>query len=362
MSTPGPSSGNLWKGWLYRITRFLSLITVNLLLMMVLLYLFEFAFDRGWGLPRTGRFRGQIYTWGHLIKNNRFGFRERDFDRQKPPGVYRVLTLGDSLTWGVGLAPDQRYTAIAEQILNSSPLSRDLRFEVLNFGRNGICTVEEAEILNGDLSPIEADLIVVGFCLNDTQPLRPDHSKERTTLDRLTGNLVLRGSAWIRRLGFRLTSEVIEQVFYGIPERLGWIPNWVDALDRTYEPSSPEWQAFLQALRKICRVSKERGLGAPLLAILNQGAYSDGISDYQKPDATLQQFLRWYEQVRLAGERLGFRTYDHRSEIIEQLGPQTLAINIVDNHPSAELNQVYGEKLAAEISRRLSSHRRGDSP
>ena len=44
------------------------------------------------------------YTWGHRVSDNSLGFREREFALPKPPGVCRVMVLGDSFTWGAGLA------------------------------------------------------------------------------------------------------------------------------------------------------------------------------------------------------------------------------------------------------------------
>ncbi len=57
------------------------------------------------------------WTWGHRIDNNSFGFREKEFDIPKSEGLFRIMILGDSLTWGAGLAYDQRYSAILDTLL-----------------------------------------------------------------------------------------------------------------------------------------------------------------------------------------------------------------------------------------------------
>jgi len=49
-------------------------------------------------------------TWSHSVVNNALGFREREVRIPKPPSLFRVMVLGDSLTWGAGLATDQRYS------------------------------------------------------------------------------------------------------------------------------------------------------------------------------------------------------------------------------------------------------------
>jgi hypothetical protein len=61
---------------------------------------FEFFFRPYKHLPINGFVNGKRYTWGRLVENNRYGFRERNFKQPKPSDTYRVMVLGDSLTWG----------------------------------------------------------------------------------------------------------------------------------------------------------------------------------------------------------------------------------------------------------------------
>src|SRR5687767_12448379 len=42
-------------------------------------------------------------TYGKPVRTSTEGFRDREFVVPKRPGTYRILTLGDSFTWGVGL-------------------------------------------------------------------------------------------------------------------------------------------------------------------------------------------------------------------------------------------------------------------
>lgn len=51
-------------------------------------------------LPPNGRKDGVRYTWGQVVKSNKLGFRERELDAQKSPDAWRLMVLGDSLTWG----------------------------------------------------------------------------------------------------------------------------------------------------------------------------------------------------------------------------------------------------------------------
>lgn len=310
------------------------------------LWVAELALSPYRGLPPDGWIGGERYTWGHRVENNAYGFRERDFASPKPPGIYRVMVLGDSLTWGVGLALEERYTEVAEELLNRG--SDGPRFEVLNFGLTGNPTVVERDILLAYKDRVEPDLIVVGFCSNDPQPGRMDHSVERENLRRsMTGRAVVRAEVFVRRIGFPYLARLGRDGFYALAERAGLVPGWQAALQRAYEPSSEEWQGFLRALRDIGRVSNEAGLPRPLFAVLNHGGAP---SDYENPHGDVERRLAWDRQAEEAARDVGLAAYNHEREIRNRIKDESLQVNAADEHPSANLNRVYGEKLYRKIT------------
>lgn len=310
------------------------------------LWVAEVALSPYRGLPPDGLIDGERYTWGHRVEDNAYGFRERDFASPKPPGVYRVMVLGDSLTWGVGLAVEERYTAVAEDLLNRR--ADGARFEVLNFGLTGNPTVVERDILLAYKDLVEPDLIVVGFCSNDPQPGPMNDSVERENLRRsMTGRAVVRVEVFVRSLGFPYLARLGRDGFYALAERAGLIPGWQAALQRAYEPSSEEWRGFLRALRDIRGVSDELGLPRPLFAVLTHGGAP---SDYEHPHGDVGRRLAWDRRAEEAARDLGFGAYNHEREIRNRIKDQTLQVNAADEHPSANLNRVYGEKLYRKIT------------
>ena len=304
-------------------------------------------------LPQDGWIGGERYTWGHLVRNNEYGFRERDFESPKPPGVSRIMVLGDSLTWGAGLAVEERYTTVAEELLNRA--SGGTRFQVLNFGLSGLPTVVERDILVAYKDLVEPDLIVVGFCLNDPQPETMNYSVERENLRRsMTGRAMVQVGVLLRNAGFPYLSRLWRLGFYGLAEHAGLMPGWRSALQRAYEPSSAEWEDFLRALRDIKRVSDDLRLPRPVFAVLNHGGAP---SDYENPTGETKQRLAWDRQAEKAARDAGFVTYNHEREIPNRIVAESLHVNILDEHPSAELNRVYGEKLYRRIGDVLGTHR-----
>ena len=301
------------------------------------------------GLPVNGRADGRLHTWGHLVENNRYGFRERDFVSPKPPGVYRIMVLGDSFTWGVGLAASERYTAVAENLLNSSPPpgGEARSIEVLNFSIPNIPTTRERAILGEYRDIVDPDLIVVGFCFNDPQPRLRSYSIER---ERLAGSMPARMAVHartvLRALGLHYLARLPERALYALAERTGRIPPWQVALQRTYETSSTEWADFVQALRDIRRISDRMDLPAPIFAVLNHGVHG---SDYSTRPAYLEQYLAWYRQAEGAARDAGFKTYNHELDIPRKIADKSLQVNAQDPHPSAALHRVYGEKLHLKV-------------
>ena len=96
-------------------------------------------FAPGDGIPWT--LRPLVRTvhesyWGDFrvtIETSSLGFRDREMAVDKPSGVFRILALGDSFTFGVGVEGNQAYPKVLETLLNrSGGLGR--RVEVINAG------------------------------------------------------------------------------------------------------------------------------------------------------------------------------------------------------------------------------------
>ena len=98
--------------------------------------------------------------WGIPFQTNRFGFRdEGEFPEKPEPGEYRVLSLGDSIGFGLGVAAGAHYTKVAERILAQQ--STRPRYRLINaggqgFSPSGYCVYLKHEGL--DLSP---NLVIV---------------------------------------------------------------------------------------------------------------------------------------------------------------------------------------------------------
>ncbi len=99
------------------------------------------------------------------IRINNLGFRGRDLDEKKPPGVLRVLALGDSYTFGDHVDDDETYPARLQASL--SALRPGARFEVVNAGADGFGILDEAEYWRTKGARLDPDVILLTFSPND---------------------------------------------------------------------------------------------------------------------------------------------------------------------------------------------------
>lgn len=97
---------------------------------------------------------------------NRFGFRYRDIAVEKPPGTLRILGVGDSFTFGVGVEQEQTFLAHLEDRLARTQLAP---VEVVNCGASGWGTSNALTFLEGRGFAFNPDLILLGFFANDPE-------------------------------------------------------------------------------------------------------------------------------------------------------------------------------------------------
>ncbi|UCE85107.1 MAG: SGNH/GDSL hydrolase family protein [Deltaproteobacteria bacterium] len=108
-------------------------------------------------------------TWktvrgGHLVSVNAEGFRDRPF-LPVQPGTFRILFLGDSVTFGHGVAEETTFARRLEARL--AP-----RVRVMNAGIPGWSTHQEWLFYRDDGPRFEPDLVLVGFVLNDVTEMQ----------------------------------------------------------------------------------------------------------------------------------------------------------------------------------------------
>jgi lysophospholipase L1-like esterase len=103
------------------------------------------------------------FAWRTDVQVNSHGMRDRERSVERT-GAPRIVVIGDSVTFGSGVAVGDRFTDRLEMLLGAR-LGAEV--EVLNLGVGGYDTLQEVATLEDVGLRFEPDLVVVGYCVND---------------------------------------------------------------------------------------------------------------------------------------------------------------------------------------------------
>jgi len=255
-------------------------------------------------------------------------FRGRGFRKKAEAEVTRVLAVGTSSTWGLGVKEGEDYPTVLEQLLNA-PTARDAgtpRFEVMNAGVCGSVGHRLLRILEHQWMEFEPDVVTVNLRYNDGAVLcGPD---EAEYLERITTPEYSRSAfgSFLDRLaqqeGVRGFGELREALVAG--EELVW------SEDRGPTPAA-RFESTLRGFADLCR---DRGVQLILIIEpLN---------------------ARWFFAEELAAavhrvaEEAGLDVVDP-SGAIRRAGGPALFLDTV--HPNAAGHQVIANELLPVVRR-----------
>ena len=264
------------------------------------------------------RLNRSAFLMGVPFSTNSAGLRDREFPREKPPGVYRIVWLGDSTAvgWGVPLAGTA--PKILERELNATGGGR---FEVLNSGVGNYNTVQEVEHYVTIDRAFHPDLVILEYFINDAEPVPRERTAGLLGRSYLAAFAVSRFDAALRLAGLR--------------------PRWREYYASLYRAGSPGLEAAEDALGRLAELTAHDGTGlvVAILPELHQinGAY---------PFAGAQRKITDY----LASRRI--RTVDLLG-CLRGHGPETrLWITPADAHPNVKANTLIAEGILHQLVNR----------
>lgn len=117
------------------------------------------------------------------IRINNYGFRGHDIELNKKPGTIRIMTIGDSFTFGVGSNNDETIPALIEQGLNENNISA----EVINAGFGSYSTILHYLRLKDEYIEFKPDVVMLFFDFSD---LADDWRNERSLIYDKAGNIL----------------------------------------------------------------------------------------------------------------------------------------------------------------------------
>jgi lysophospholipase L1-like esterase len=102
---------------------------------------------------------------------NSFGLRDEELAEEKASGVFRILVLGDSMTFGPAMNLEETYPKVLEGLLNEQA-GGQTQYEVINGAVSGYNSFQELATWRAMQSVLEPDLVIVGICVNDVDDPR----------------------------------------------------------------------------------------------------------------------------------------------------------------------------------------------
>jgi lysophospholipase L1-like esterase len=128
------------------------------------------------------------FTHDEAVITNSFGLRSPEYPPDPPPGTVRIIGVGDSQTFGNGLAAEETWPAQLERVLaRDRPESR---WEVLNAGIPSTDTWQHEIWLSRLIDRYRPHAVVLAFYVNDVQrSFEPDPDRDAVTTNTLVKRL-----------------------------------------------------------------------------------------------------------------------------------------------------------------------------
>src|SRR5262249_1689918 len=109
---------------------------------------------RGWAV-RPGLSRARVFN-NKVLSSNSQGLRgSSEHSYEKPPGTLRILTFGDSFTFGDEVSDNETWPYYLEKLLPGS--------EVINFGVHGYGHDQMLLYLQEEGIKYHPDIVILGF-------------------------------------------------------------------------------------------------------------------------------------------------------------------------------------------------------
>jgi len=260
------------------------------------------------------------------VRLNMWGFREREFQFIKPVKLYRIAIIGDSLTFGQGIAENERFTNLLEGSLNRN----GREYEVLNFGIPGAETIDHLDILKDVVSRSNPDFVLLQWYINDFEGRdKKGRPKSIPLLPSSTLNYYLH--QW--SAGYYL----VNRQWISLQKALGLSGgySYAEYMHKRFgDPGGADSQNAMRTLRDFIRLCKERD--TPLGIVLFPQLFTLG-SEYS--------FDYMHNQVLEICTREGITCLDLRYAFAGHTEKRKLWVNMFDAHPGPLANRIAAESI-----------------
>ncbi|MFC1698419.1 SGNH/GDSL hydrolase family protein [Candidatus Omnitrophota bacterium] len=257
---------------------------------------------------------------GIEYKINALGFRDREYPVAKDESSYRIICVGDSMTFGQAVALDDVYAKVLERSLRSK-YSKNI--EVINAGVSGYNTYDEHWFIKHKLLGLNPDLIILGFLIsNDPEdPSLPFNNKMNIQHESQDQQSSL--AYYIQRKSRR---KELDKENY-----------WATYKSKMWDPQGAQWKRCLQALQDIRDLTAEHSIELLVLII-------------PEPLERPYDYLEHHSQLQAALAGLGIWYVDVLPEMVKR-GFFYLPANREDRHPHPQVHRIYAQTALAAMEK-----------
>lgn len=102
-----------------------------------------------------------------VLKTNSWGMRDKERELTAKAGTFRIAVLGSSAEMGSGVADDQTFSIILENLLNENKINSAQNYEVLNFAVSTYSALAQPITLEKKVLRFKPDLVLYSARPND---------------------------------------------------------------------------------------------------------------------------------------------------------------------------------------------------
>jgi hypothetical protein len=254
---------------------------------------------------------------------NSHGFRDVEHTVAKPAGVVRIIVLGDSMTFGHGVADDEIWPRRLAELAGP-------QVEIIIMAQNGWGTADHLDVLRRKGIAYDPDLVAVGVVENDLQPPMWEPSGIQADW------LIFRTLA-SRLYLFRWMDYEINR----FADRLGWRYNYDQWLSDSFDPARdyfPRWQRTVAEFRDLLQQA-----GVP--------GYAFVLTSPIRPSGEVN--AQRYETLRQEFAKNGFVSVNLQPAFVHEFGPdggKHLWALPNDPHPGPVLQQFFAREIWAALA------------
>lgn len=262
---------------------------------------------------------GTLHTWGIPVCNNQTGFRDAAFHVNQ--SRYRIMAVGDSFTWGIGVPYGERWTEQLECLLD---------VDVFNIAQSGWQMQDYYRAVDALLDKFDPNRIIIGFVNNDIHHQRNGY---------MNGPAKLRFEARWQRWAEICDCVYLHYVGQAVKKahkRFAY-PSVYEVRSLAYKKDGAEWLLFVCHLQAIKALSDKHGCDQPIFASLLSGLAHD--SPY---------YAQWQQQGEEAARELGYLVVSFE-DVVMASKRSDLVVNRLDAHPSPFLHRAYAVGIAAAL-------------